>query len=176
MGYIFGIVGVVFFGSLICMFLYYLFNSKSDLDDANANMKEDRRFGNYDLDDYDDDDRVEVFEDIISLADELRDMEFENTVSDINKFIARRSSQNEKIVEAASNIEATAGKPVQQVAPQVQVQPVQQVVVQPQVVAQPKVEVPVQQPVMVQPSLKPLTTDELYEEINDDFDDGIEEL
>ena len=164
MGYIFGIVGVVFFGSLICMFLYYLFNSKSDLDDANANMKEDRRFGNYDLEDYDDDDRVEVFEDIIGLADELRDMEFENTVSDINKFIARRSSQNEKIVEAASNIEATAG------------QPVQQVVVQPQVVAQPKVEVPVQQPVMAQPSLKPLTTDELYEEINDDFDDGIEEL
>ena len=176
MGYIFGIVGVVFFGSLICMFLYYLFNSKSDLDDANANMKEDRRFGNYDLDDYDDDDRVEVFEDIIGLADELRDMEFENTVSDINKFIARRSSQNEKIVEAASNIEATAAQPVEQIAPQVQVQPVQQVVVQPQVVAQPKVEVPVQQPVMAQPSLKPLTTDELYEEINDDFDDGIEEL
>ena len=159
MGYIFGIVGVVFFGSLICMFLYYLFNSKSDLDDANANMKEDRRFGNYDLDDYDDDDRVEVFEDIISLADELRDMEFENTVSDINKFIARRSSQNEKIVEAASNIEATVAQPVEQIAPQVQVQPVQQVVVQPQVVAQPKVEVPVQQPVMAQPSLKPLTTD-----------------
>lgn len=176
MGYIFGIVGVVFFGSLICMFLYYLFNSKTDLDDANANMKEDRRFGNYDLDDYDDDDRVEVFEDIIGLADELRDMEFENTVSDINKFIARRSSQNEKIIEAASNIEATAAQPVEQVVPQVQVQPVQQVVVQPQVVAQPKVEVPVQQPVMAQPSLKPLTTDELYEEINDDFDDGIEEL
>ena len=51
-----------------------------------------------------------------------------------------------------------------------------QVAVQPQVVVQPKVEVPEAQPVMAQPSLRPLTTDELYEEINDDFDDGIEEL
>ncbi len=176
MGYIFGIVGVVLGGSILCAFLYYLFNSKSDLDDANANMREDRRFGNYDLEDYDDDDRVEVFEDIISFADELRDMEFENTVSDINKFIARRSSQNEKIVEAASNIAATAAQPVEQVAPQAQVQPVQQVVAQPQVVVQQKPPVAESQPVMARPSVKPLTTEELYEDINDDFDDGIEEL
>ena len=185
MGYIFGIVGIVFFGSLICIFLYYLFNSKSNLDDVNANMKDDRRFGNYDLEDYDDDERVEVFEDIIGIADELRDMDFENTISDINKFIARRSSQNEKIVEAANNIAATAAQPVEQVSNQVQAQPVQtvqqvvtqpQVAVQPQVVVQPKVEVSEVQPVMAQPSLRPLTTDELYEEINDDFDDGIEEL
>ena len=112
-------------------------------------------------------------------------MDFENTISDINKFIARRSSQNEKIVEAANNIAATAAQPVEQVSNQVQAQPVQtvqqvvlhpQVAVQPQVVVQPKVEVPEVQPVMAQPSLRPLTTDELYEEINDDFDDGIEEL
>jgi hypothetical protein len=28
----------------------------------------------------------------------------------------------------------------------------------------------------MQPAVKTITTDELYEQINDDFDDGIEEL
>ena len=49
MGYIFGIVGVVSVGSVFCGILYYLFNSRSNLEDANANYREDRRFGNYRL-------------------------------------------------------------------------------------------------------------------------------
>ena len=124
-----------------------------------------------------------MFEDIINYADELRDIEFENTISDINKFIARRSSQNEAIVNAASNIQATAAQPVETVASPVQptqpVQPVQYVQPVQQVVSQTQVQsVAVQsqpQPVM-QPAVKTITTDELYEQINDDFDDGIEEL
>ena len=42
--------------------------------------------------------------------------------------------------------------------------------------ATPQVQVPQQPAVSEQPVLKPITTDELYEQINDDFDDGIEEL
>ena len=38
MGYIFGIVGKVSVGSAFCGILYYLFNSRSNLDDANANF------------------------------------------------------------------------------------------------------------------------------------------
>lgn len=155
MGYIFGIVGVVSVGSVFCGILYYLFNSRSNLEDASANYREDRRFGNYDLED-DDDDNVEVFGDIVSIADELRSMEFDDTITDVNKFTARRSSNN------ASNFEDTAAQPV---VTQVQ-QPVATPQVQPQVQAQ-QVE---------QPVLKPITTDELYKQINDDFDDGIEEL
>jgi hypothetical protein len=152
MGYIFGIVGVVSVGSVFCGILYYLFNSRSNLEDANANYREDRRFGNYDLED-DDDDSVEVFSDIVSITNELRNMDFDDTITDFNKFTARRSSNNN-----TSNFEDTAAQTVvtetqQPVAiPQAQVQQVEQ------------------------PVLKPITTDELYSQINDDFDDGIEEL
>ena len=161
MGYIFGIVGIVSVGSAFCGILYYLFNSRSNLDDANANYREDRRFGNYDLEDDDDDDQFEVFKDAVSIANELRNLEFDDEEPlDANKFTARRSSENKK-----SNIEDTAAIPV---TPQVQ-QPVA-------APATPQVQVPQQPAVSEQPVLKPITTDELYEQINDDFDDGIEEL
>lgn len=156
MGYIFGIVGVVSVGSVFCGILYYLFNSRSNLEDANANYREDRRFGNYDLED-DDDDSVEVFSDIVSITNELRSMEFDDTITDFNKFTARRSSNNN-----TSDFEDTAAQPI--------VAEVQQPVATPQ--AQPQTQV--QQ--VEQPVLKPITTDELYKQINDDFDDGIEEL
>ena len=152
MGYIFGIVGVVSVGSVFCGILYYLFNSRSNLEDANANYREDRRFGNYDLED-DDDDSVEVFSDIVSITNELRNMEFDDTITDFNKFTARRSSNNN-----TSNFEDTAAQTV--------VTETQQPVTTPQAQVQ-QVE---------QPVLKPITTDELYKQINDDFDDGIEEL
>ena len=152
MGYIFGIVGVVSVGSVFCGILYYLFNSRSNLEDANANYREDRRFGNYDLED-DDDDSVEVFSDIVSITNELRNMEFDDTITDFNKFTARRSSNNN-----TSNFEDTAAQTV--------VTETQQPVTTPQAQVQ-QVE---------QPVLKPITTDELYSQINDDFDDGIEEL
>jgi len=152
MGYIFGIVGVVSVGSVFCGILYYLFNSRSNLEDANANYREDRRFGNYDLED-DDDDSVEVFSDIVSITNELRNMEFDDTITDFNKFTARRSSNNN-----TSDFEDTAAQTV--------VTETQQPVTTPQVQVQ-QVE---------QPVLKPITTDELYSQINDDFDDGIEEL
>ena len=155
MGYIFGIVGVVSVGSVFCGILYYLFNSRSNLEDANANYREDRRFGNYDLED-DDDDSVEVFSDIVSITNELRSMEFDDTITDFNKFTARRSNNN------ASNFEDTAAHPI--------VSETQQPVPSPQV----QVQAQVQQ--VEQPVLKPITTDELYKQINDDFDDGIEEL
>ena len=159
MGYIFGIVGIVSVGSAFCGILYYLFNSRSNLDDANANYREDRRFGNYDLED--DDDQVEVINDVGSLVNELRNLEFDDEEPlDVNKFMARRSSENKNI-----NIEDTAAIPV---TPQVQ-QPVA-------APATPQVQVPQQPAVSEQPVLKPITTDELYEQINDDFDDGIEEL
>lgn len=161
MGYIFGIVGIVSVGSAFCGILYYLFNSRSNLDDANANYREDRRFGNYDLEDDDDDDQFEVFKDAVSIANELRNLEFDDEEPlDVNKFMARRSSENKNI-----NIEDTAAIPV---TPQVQ-QPVA-------APATPQVQVPQQPAVSEQPVLKPITTDELYEQINDDFDDGIEEL
>ena len=152
MGYIFGIVGVVSVGSVFCGILYYLFNSRSNLEDANANYREDRRFGNYDLED-DDDDSVEVFSDIVSITNELRNMEFDDTITDFNKFTARRSSNNN-----TSNFEDTAAQTV--------VTETQQPVTTPKAQVQ-QVE---------QPVLKPITTDELYKQINDDFDDGIEEL
>lgn len=152
MGYIFGIVGVVSVGSVFCGILYYLFNSRSNLEDANANYREDRRFGNYDLED-DDDDSVEVFSDIVSITNELRNMDFDDTITDFNKFTARRSSNNN-----TSNFEDTAAQTV--------VTETQQPVTTPQAQVQ-QVE---------QPVLKPITTDELYSQINDDFDDGIEEL
>ena len=161
MGYIFGIVGIVSVGSAFCGILYYLFNSRSNLDDANANYREDRRFGNYDLEDDDDDDQFEVFKDAVSIANELRNLEFDDEEPlDVNKFMARRSSENKNI-----NIEDTAAIPV---TPQVQ-QPVA-------APATSQVQVPQQPAVSEQPVLKPITTDELYEQINDDFDDGIEEL
>ena len=161
MGYIFGIVGIVSVGSAFCGILYYLFNSRANLDDANANYREDRRFGNYDLEDDDDDDQFEVFKDAVSIANELRNLEFDDEEPlDVNKFMARRSSENKNI-----NIEDTAAIPV---TPQVQ-QPVA-------APATPQVRVPQQPAVSEQPVLKPKTTDELYEQINDDFDDGIEEL
>lgn len=153
MGYIFGIVGVVSVGSVFCGILYYLFNSRSNLEDANANYREDRRFGNYDLEDDDDDDGVEVFSDIVSITNELRNMDFDDTITDFNKFTARRSSNNN-----TSDFEDTAAQTV--------VTETQQPVTTPQVQVQ-QVE---------QPVLKPITTDELYSQINDDFDDGIEEL
>lgn len=156
MGYIFGIVGVVSVGSVFCGILYYLFNSRSNLDDASANYREDRRFGNYGLED-DDDDEVEVFSDIVSIADELRNMDFDDMETNIDKFTARRSSNN-----SANNFEDTAAQPV--------VTQVQQPVATPQ--AQPQVQV--QQ--VEQPVLKPISTEELYEQFNDDFDDGVEEL
>lgn len=151
MGYIFGIVGVVSVGSVFCGILYYLFNSRSNLEDANANYREDRRFGNYDLED-DDDDSVEVFSDIVSITNELRSMEFDDTITDFNKFTARRSSNNTSDFEdtAAQTVVTETQQPV--TTPQAQVQQVEQ------------------------PVLKPITTDELYKQINDDFDDGIEEL
>jgi hypothetical protein len=152
MGYIFGIVGVVSVGSVFCGILYYLFNSRSNLEDANANYREDRRFGNYDLED-DDDDSVEVFSDIVSITNELRNMDFDDTITDFNKFTARRSSNSN-----TSNFEDTAAQTV--------VADTQQPVTTPQAQVQ-QVE---------QPVLKPITTDELYSQINDDFDDGIEEL
>ena len=159
MGYIFGIVGIVSVGSAFCGILYYLFNSRSNLDDANANYREDRRFGNYDLED--DDDQVEVINDVGSLVNELRNLEFDDEEPlDVNKFMARRSSENKNI-----NIDAPAAIPV---TPQVQ-QPVA-------APATSQVQVPQQPAVSEQPVLKPITTDELYEQINDDFDDGIEEL
>lgn len=160
MGYIFGIVGIVSVGSVFCGILYYLFNSRANLDDANANYREDRRFGNYDLED--DDDQVEVINDVGSLVNELRNIEFDDYEEplDANKFTARRSSENKN-----SNIEDTGAIPV---TPQVQ-QPVA-------APAAPQVQVPQQPAVSEQPVLKPITTDELYEQINDDFDDGIEEL
>ena len=161
MGYIFGIVGIVSVGSAFCGILYYLFNSRSNLDDANANYREDRRFGNYDLEDDDDDDQFEVFKDAVSIANELRNLEFDDEEPlDVNKFMARRSSENKNI-----NIDAPVAIPV---TPQVQ-QPVA-------APATPQVQVPQQPAVSEQPVLKPITTDELYEQINDDFDDGIEEL
>ena len=161
MGYIFGIVGIVSVGSAFCGILYYLFNSRSNLDEANANYREDRRFGNYDLEDDDDDDQFEVFKDAVSIANELRNLEFDDEEPlDVNKFMARRSSENKNI-----NIDAPAAIPV---TPQVQ-QPVA-------APATPQVQVPQQPAVSEQPVLKPITTDELYEQINDDFDDGIEEL
>lgn len=161
MGYIFGIVGIVSVGSAFCGILYYLFNSRSNLDDANANYREDRRFGNYDLEDDDDDDQFEVFKDAVSIANELRNLEFDDEEPlDVNKFMARRSSENKNI-----NIDAPAAIPV---TPQVQ-QPVA-------APATSQVQVPQQPAVSEQPVLKPITTDELYEQINDDFDDGIEEL
>ena len=161
MGYIFGIVGIVSVGSAFCGILYYLFNSRANLDDVNANYREDRRFGNYDLEDDDDDDQFEVFKDAVSIANELRNLEFDDEEPlDVNKFMARRSSENKNI-----NIEDTAAIPV---TPQVQ-QPVA-------APATPQVQVPQQPAVSEQPVLKPITTDELYEQINDDFDDGIEEL
>ena len=83
-------------------------------------------------------------------------MEFDDTITDFNKFTARRSNNN------ASNFEDTAAQPI--------VAEVQQPVATPQ--AQPQTQV--QQ--VEQPVLKPITTDELYKQINDDFDDGIEEL
>lgn len=151
MGYIFGIVGVVSVGSVFCGILYYLFNSRSDLEDVNANYREDRRFGNYDLED-DDDDSVEVFSDIVSITNELRSMEFDDTITDFNKFTARRSSNNTSDFEdtAAQTVVTETQQPV--ATSQAQVQQVEQ------------------------PVLKPITTDELYKQINDDFDDGIEEL
>lgn len=205
MGYIFGIVGIVLGGSILCAFLYFIFNSKSNLDDVSANMKEDRRFGNYAIEDYDydDDERVEIFEDIINYADEVRDMEFEQTVSEINKFIARRSSEavNETVYvedeeegwdemenvnvnipiqpqlvevtttpQVTASVQSVVSQPVvtqQVVATEPQI--IQTQVVQPQVVQQPVVQVE-------QPVIKPLTTDELYEQINDDFEDEVEEL
>lgn len=161
MGYIFGIVGIVSVGSAFCGILYYLFNSRANLDDVNANYREDRRFGNYDLEDDDDDDQFEVFKDAVSIANELRNLEFDDEEPlDVNKFMARRSSENKNI-----NIEDTAAIPV---TPQVQ-QPVA-------APATSQVQVPQQPAVSEQPVLKPITTDELYEQINDDFDDGIEEL
>lgn len=161
MGYIFGIVGIVSVGSAFCGILYYLFNSRANLDDANANYREDRRFGNYDLEDDDDDDQFEVFKDAVSIANELRNLEFDDEEPlDVNKFMARRSSENKNI-----NIDAPAAIPV---TPQVQ-QPVA-------APATSQVQVPQQPAVSEQPVLKPITTDELYEQINDDFDDGIEEL
>ncbi len=114
MEYIYGIVGIVLIGSIFCGILYAFFLRTNSLDDVNANMREDRRFGNYNIEDYDDDDRVEAFEDIIGIADEIRDMEFEEATSDINKFIARRSNQNNKDVDETNNIQTTGAQPVQQ--------------------------------------------------------------
>ena len=105
----------------------------------------------------DDDDSVEVFSDIVSITNELRSMEFDDTITDFNKFTARRSSNHN-----TSDLEDTAAQPI--------VAEVQQPVATPQ--AQPQTQV--QQ--VEQPVLKPITTDELYKQINDDFDDGIEEL
>ena len=146
MGYIFGIVGVVLGGSVICSFLYYIFNSKTNLDDAYANAKEERRFGRSSIEEYEEDE-IEVFQDFISVTDELVDIDFNNSESQGNKFMARRVN-NEKNVEV--NVEEVREEPT----------------VTPQVVPQPQ-----------QPVLQPITTEELYNQINnDDFDNGIEEL
>ena len=100
---------------------------------------------------------VEVFSDIVSITNELRSMEFDETITDFNKFTARRSSNNN-----TSDFEDTAAQPI--------VAEVQQPVTTTQV------QVQVQEQQVEQPVLKPITSGELYKQINDDFDDGIEEL
>lgn len=96
MEYVIGICVVVLVGAIVIFFVNNFFNKKYDLDNVDINAREDRLYGNIDLEeyDYDDDDRVEMFEDMVDFAKKAEDEEFERTVDEINKFVARRSSDN----------------------------------------------------------------------------------
>ena len=104
MGYILGACGVVLGGSLLIYFVYSFYSKRYDLDNGTINAKEDRFYGNVDLEDYEDDDRVEVFEDILDLAKQAEDEEFDKAVEEINKFVARRNSMEEQSSEQLLNV------------------------------------------------------------------------
>ena len=104
MGYILGVCGVVLGGSLLIYFVYSFYSKRYDLDNGAINAKEDRFYGNVDLEDYEDDDRVEVFEDILDLAKQAEDEEFDKAVEEINKFVARRNSMEEQSSEQLLNV------------------------------------------------------------------------
>ena len=52
MGYILGVCGVVLGGSLLIYFVYSFYSKRYDLDNGAINAKEDRFYGNVDLEDY----------------------------------------------------------------------------------------------------------------------------
>ena len=188
MGYVLGICGIVLGASVLFAILYVFFIRRYDLDDVALNSREDRKYGNVELDyDYDDEDRVEAFQDMIDFAKKVEDEEFDATVEEINKFVARRidNNVNETVDELTMTIDEVSEEVpvVEQV-----VTPVQEIeevrtfipnqvnevhVVTPEV---PQVQV-VEQPVMVQPQVvtaAPVQTS-LYDDINTD-DDYVEEL
>ena len=95
MGYVLGICGIVLGASVLFAILYVFFIRRYDLDDVALNSREDRKYGNVELDyDYDDEDRVEAFQDMIDFAKKVEDEEFDATVEEINKFVARRIDNN----------------------------------------------------------------------------------
>lgn len=158
MEYIIGICVVVLGGAIVIFFVNNFFNKKYDLDNVNINAREDRFYGNADIEDYDydDEDRVEMFEDMIDFAKKAEDEEFERTVDEINKFVARRSAENTATM---------SGEEVVEVPQEVATQPVQ-VPVQAQVQVQTSV---VEQPVVQQ-------TRDITQEVVDGPDDYVEEL
>lgn len=151
MGYIFGICGVVGIGSVVILLAYSFYNKRYDLDNM-SNAKEDRLYGNVDLDYYDDDERVEMFEDIVDLAKQAEDEEFERTVDEINKFVARRSEEGNN----ASMIGGMSPEQMMNAAEQPVEQPQVQEVYQEQPVLQ---QAPVMQPVIQ----KSVNSDEVEE-------------
>ncbi len=140
MGYIFGICGVVGIGSVVILLAYSFYNKRYDLDNM-SNAKEDRLYGNVDLDYYDDDERVEMFEDIVDLAKQAEDEEFERTVDEINKFVARRSEEGNNVsMMGGMSPEQMIGVQEQPQQTQVQEVPSEQPVIQQEPVMQPVIQ------------------------------------
>ena len=75
------------------------------MDDVRINSKEDRRYGSSELDyDYDDDDRVELFDDMIDFARKAEEEDFDRVVDEIDKFVARRLPELEQDNSNVSNL------------------------------------------------------------------------
>lgn len=105
MGYVLGICGIVLAGALVFALVYAFFNKKYDLDDVGINSKEDRKYGSSELDyDYDDDDRVELFDDMIDFARKAEEEDFDRVVDEIDKFVARRLPELEQDNSNVSNL------------------------------------------------------------------------
>ena len=136
MGYVLAICGIVLVGSIIFALVYSFFNKKYDLDDVRINSREDRKYGSSELDyDYDDDDRVELFDDMIDFARKAEEEDFDRTVDEINKFVARRLPNTDNTNSNVDDIVSSNGNDGF-VAPNLNVLNSQPVMVQPTVVNQ----------------------------------------
>lgn len=150
MGYVLGICGIVLAGALVFALVYSFFNKKYDLDDVGINSKEDRKYGSSELDyDYDDDDRVELFDDMIDFARKAEEEDFDRVVDEIDKFVARRLPEMEQD-NNVSNLVQAGDSEIPQVMDTVSVEEVSEPVITP-VVNQVLVNTPQVQPTVQVP-------------------------